>query len=75
MDYVNLGKTKYDWTKAYIAGVGNGHGLHKAETDIDQVIQLESSHEASDLYGTACTCSVFVKIRPRSLRRDRWTDR
>jgi hypothetical protein len=44
-DYTNLGMN-YVRTKAFMAGVGNGHGLHKVATDIDRIIQLESGHEA-----------------------------
>ena len=47
MDYINVGSSNCDRTKAFIAGVGYDPGLHKAETDIDRIIQLDNGREAS----------------------------
>jgi hypothetical protein len=67
MEYINLGKSNYDWTKAFIAGVGNGHGPDKAETDIDRIIQLESGQASGLCRRAPYVCGISNNLS-RSLR-------
>ena len=51
MDYLNLQKNDDDWTKSICGRSWKMvRVLHKAETDIDQIIELDNSYNASSLY-------------------------